>query len=1019
MKFSHEMLIANAGSGKTFRLTIRTIQLLAAGVEPEKIAALTFTRKAAGEFVSVLFIRLAAAAADPVRLRDLQRDADLPGFDQTACEAILRKLTQRLHRVCMGTIDSLFGRIARAFPLETGLADTFNVLSETARTAALLETLTSLFREQGRGDAAFTEFLNLVRQQSRKQSELAVFHSLLTSVGKLHEKFLATPSGTVWGDENLIWPDGCAMLNAPAPLPAAEALWSAIESTHPDLDAVATAWWTDLVEQVRSWTQGGKESEKVTKLIKKDPSFDADSGRHYYPTGGGRKARVYLNPMVSSACEAFHFSMLQPLLREALRRSDALHRLLTGFEKIYGRQVRQRGMLTFSDITAILAEQVDAPLWRASVGYRIDEKFDHWLVDEFQDTSRLQWRVLGGLVDEIIQDTDGTRSFFYVGDTKQAIYSWRGGDPRLFFEIANHYNQSGTERIVGSKPLDVSFRSDPEIIDVVNSVFGNLRGVADELELPSRAVAEWESAWVKHAVAEKNQAGRGCVRWLTVDDDEAEFDDPVDEAVRKILKEVRPWERGWVCAVLMRDNKSLAELAAHLSAAQIPVAVEGSSNPCLDNPLGTALLAAFQSAASPDDRQAEALLACSPCASVWLDGGIDSFRERMLSRIAGEGCAPTVQSLLDQISSGLDPFLTSRAGEFVSAAMSFDSGRQSTDDVGAFVNHIANYNRQEPEGTGLVRLMTIHQAKGLTFDMTIVAGMGNRFSGDRSGGELVLGKNRNEAIWGLLLPSKELTSRDPVLDEAREEALATSTYGELCAAYVAMTRPRHGLYLVTKKLKEKTASKNLSRLLTLTLESSGDGFSCGDEKWFESRARVDDAVRTAVAPVVHLPGPLYRTPNSAGPSQAGKTDSFLAFSALQIGREVHEVLSTLEWSVKVTLPPQLLVESRNKLARFLKSDQARELFTAPKTLHHLWRERSFECVIDGNWVAGIFDRVLVHLGEDGVPQSAEIVDFKTDETDSATLEKRHAGQMTIYEKAAALLLGLPSEKIRARLVAVA
>ncbi|MEO6847435.1 MAG: UvrD-helicase domain-containing protein [Chthoniobacterales bacterium] len=83
----------------------------------------------------------------------------------------------------------------------------------------------------------------------------------------------------------------------------------------------------------------------------------------------------------------------------------------------YGRSVRGQGLLTFSDITSLLADQVDD---------------DHWLLDEFQDTSRLQWKVIGTLVDEIIQDTDGDRSFFYLGDTKQAIYSWRGGDPALF-----------------------------------------------------------------------------------------------------------------------------------------------------------------------------------------------------------------------------------------------------------------------------------------------------------------------------------------------------------------------------------------------------------------------------------------------------------------------------------------------------------------------------------------------------------------------------------------------------------
>ena len=89
------------------------------------------------------------------------------------------------------------------------------------------------------------------------------------------------------------------------------------------------------------------------------------------------------------------------------------------------------------------------------MNFRLDSSYDHWLLDEFQDTSRLQWQALRDLVDEVIQSDSGQRSFFYVGDTKQAIYAWRGGDPRLFDEIADFYNASGTQRIDTSEALDV------------------------------------------------------------------------------------------------------------------------------------------------------------------------------------------------------------------------------------------------------------------------------------------------------------------------------------------------------------------------------------------------------------------------------------------------------------------------------------------------------------------------------------------------------------------------------------
>ena len=77
---------------------------------------------------------------------------------------------------------------------------------------------------------------------------------------------------------------------------------------------------------------------------------------------------------------------------------------------------------------------------RLFIDFRLDAEIDHWLLDEFQDTSFGQWSVLRNLIDEAVQDPTGARSFFYVGDVKQSVFAWRGGDPRLFREIFNHYN---------------------------------------------------------------------------------------------------------------------------------------------------------------------------------------------------------------------------------------------------------------------------------------------------------------------------------------------------------------------------------------------------------------------------------------------------------------------------------------------------------------------------------------------------------------------------------------------------
>ncbi|MEO7932366.1 MAG: UvrD-helicase domain-containing protein [Chthoniobacterales bacterium] len=1002
----HEMLIANAGSGKTYRLTVRTITLLAMGVEPGKIAALTFTRKAAGEFMAAVFLRLADAATNPASLQTLQRDTNM-ALDAARCRELLVVLTSQMHRLCMGTIDSLFGRIARSFPLETGLAGDFSVLSETVRQAACRETLASLFREQGENEERFQDFLDLVRQQSRKQSERQVFDTLLKSVNTLHDKFLTTPPDTVWGDASSIWPDGCAILQAGDVSTAADALWDAIITTHPMLDQKAMDAWEKNLQAVRESSPERSWSKEVKTFVEKKPSIDKETEAEYLPTGGAKAARVYLNAAVSQARRELLHALIKPRLEDLLRRSRALHGVLGAFEVTYNRLVRSLGQLTFSDITSVLAAQVDSPDWRATVGYRLDTKFDHWLLDEFQDTSRLQWKVLHGLVDDIIQDTDGTRSFFYVGDTKQALYSWRGGDPRLFFEIARHYNRPGAERIVKADPLDVSYRSDPKIIEVINRVFGHLTYLSEPLQLPEKTTSEWTQAWVAHEVAEHLSNNTGYVRWQPVekDDDDEDTGNPIDREIVSILQETRPWERGWSCAALKRSNKSVEALAALLQSHGIPVAVEGKANPCTDNPLGVALLSAFRFVASPEDKLSGMF------AAAMLDEGEFKFREQALATIAREGFTGATQAWLNRMELRSEPFLTSRAHDFLTAATQFDATRQMSDDIGSFVHHIENYQRQEPEGAGVVRVMTVHQAKGLTLDMTIVSGLdAEPLAKDDSAGSLALEKNRLGELWGMLLPGGEISKNDPVLNEARMDLLSTSAYGELCTAYVAMTRPRHGLYLLTKKIKPNSTCKNFAKLLELSLGYTETSYELGDRDWYLTRPLLGKTADVEDVSIPILPKPLHGTPHSLGPS-AKANPVFFSAEAARIGTEVHSALAQIEWLEDGAALPA----STRKL---LVSPEVKAVFSKPAGPFLLWRERAFECVLNDAWVAGIFDRVLIHLDTNGTPVAADVVDFKTEKGDSQSLQTKHAGQISTYQRAAAVLLGLDIAQVSSRIVGV-
>ncbi|MFO1490878.1 MAG: UvrD-helicase domain-containing protein [Kiritimatiellia bacterium] len=225
----------------------------------------------------------------------------------------------------------------------------------------------------------------------------------------------------------------------------------------------------------------------------------------------------------------------------------------------------------------------------------------HWLLDEFQDTSDLQWAVLGNLVDEVMQDAGDERRFFCVGDVKQAIYGWRGGNARLFDRLLERY-----AGVLHVEPLPESFRSCPAVIEAVNRLFSDISFGA---VIPQRVEERWAALWEEHTVAERNRGLSGCTAVIDCPLDGRSYKDNVLAAVlppmRELLRTINPPARGLDCAILVRSNtEALAvveDLRAHLP--DLPVLLEGQSG-LMDCPAVLVLLSALRAAFHPADQAA-------------------------------------------------------------------------------------------------------------------------------------------------------------------------------------------------------------------------------------------------------------------------------------------------------------------------------------------------------------------------------------------------------------------------------
>ena len=1003
------LIVANAGSGKTYRLVTRCLELMARGQAPDKILALTFTRKAAAEFLQKVFGRLTTAIRNPSELEKLRGELGDASLTTDQCLEWLRYLTAALPRLAMGTMDGFYGRILRAFPFELGLGHEFRLLDNAGLADQRQMVLDRLFATATAAPNGLNQLVELLRQQTRLHSGQKVHSVVEQAVTALQQCYLETSPGITWGDPHTIWPHGSALLAAGNVSDAIEALRSEMRLTNPDLGDAAWTQWETWFALAAAHRPPRRMDDKLSDFLSKKLTGgtpDKNTGELYVPVGRKTEDRLYLRGRLPELREALRLALIKLEIEAKLSTSRALHGLLARYEKIYDSTVRETGALTFSDITRFLADGVDEP-WRRDLDYRLDARYDHWLLDEFQDTSRLQWKILQPLADEIIQDSSLSRSFFYVGDTKQAIYGWRGGDARLFWEIRDRYNRGSTP-VVHEQSLAVSRRSARSIVQVVGEVFApaTIEKHAADFRWPPGCVEAWQRAWVDHQ--SHDQAGEGFASFRMVSACEEDKEGAVPREVLKIIREVDPLARGLDCAILVRSNDELARYVALLKESGIPVAAEGKTNPCLATPVGRALLDLIRAIAVPADEIARAHALASPWSKI-IDGDFGKFAEGARRHAATDGFAALLRSWI-ACADALRVAPATDLQPFAAIASDYDTLRSVAGDWVPLVRLIEHFQAEENELPGAVRVMTIHQAKGLGVDMVILPELhGRALSAFREEGGILLQRAADGSVqWGLSLPRKDLCEADPVLHQAREDMRARQSYEALCVLYVAMTRAKLALYCVAAGGRNE---KNAGNWLEKTFP--GDDSTRrerGDAQWFQAYApRQNSPASSSVTESL----PPTESSSAVSPSKQKSIPMSLILSdgsARQLGNEVHAALARLAWLGEEPDFEGISEMASDRVRKFLTSERSAVL-KKPEGATILWRERAFEVEIEGKFIGGIFDRVHISLDQDQKPTSAVVLDFKTGPGD-------YQAQLESYRQAAAQLLGLDIDSIKAQMVVI-
>ncbi len=1053
-RLANEMILASAGSGKTYQLTNRYIRLMALGAAPERIIALTFTRKAAGEFFDEILRKLAGAVRDEAGAAALAEAIECPGIERERFLEMLSLLISRMHLLELGTLDGFFYRVVRNFPFELGLAGAPEILDENAVRIEKLRVYDQVFRRPGAGEEARRDFLEAFKQATWGTEEKRLLTLLDRFVDEHHRAYLAAPEGNLWGRAARIWPRGnpwlAAKVDPEKELAVLEACFGGLTLTSRQRET-----WEKFRDALGEWKPGAPWAREmntpVGNILK---AWDQLQTGEADFTLGGKKLRVSgegCRALVNLVCYLFGAE-----LEKKLQVTRGLYDVLRAYETVYGELVRSSGRLTFADILILLsgaAADGGAPTLgqgggegggdRLEIDYRLDARYDHWLLDEFQDTGYAQWRVLSGLIDEVLQDPEGRRSFFYVGDVKQAIYAWRDGDVRLFREIFDHYNGGAGDRIV-ERRMSESRRSGPAVIETVNRVFGD-HAVLDAL-FPESSVKRWREGWDTHRAHYRDMAG--CVRFVQASDKEAR-----DALLLETLREVDPLNRGLSCAVLVQRNDTVQEILHCLrEEGGFPVVAESDIRPGVDNPLGAVLSSLFQYAAHPGDRFAREHLLMTPLgrrAEEEVSGGLAVAGRKVLETVHRDGFAAAAADEIARLESlgDLDVFSRQRAEEILAAAREFDrSGERAIAD---FVDFLAAYSIRETGTPEAVQVMTIHKAKGLGFDVVILPELGGRKLAQRRKGLGVCRNKDREVEWVLDMPAKDIVENDEVLARYDAEAAADACYEKFCQLYVAMTRAKRAMYLIGEPVKPTSTSRNFMKLLDETLNAgepesrrigeveAGVVYEEGNPQWYLQIEGAEESPEPAAElPVRAFPGRPRRRRQTPSRAKARKVPAASLFSlesreSLDYGTRVHEIFSRIEWfdtdtperieaikNEEAEVP--MTAEACDEVLACLREKAIREALAPPGPQAETWRERSFEVILEDEWLTGTFDRVTVEKDESGRIQRASILDFKTDKADPATpldvAESGYAGQLHVYRRVLAFMTGLEETEISCRLL---
>ncbi len=874
---------ASAGTGKTKVLIDRVLRLMlprggGTGQEatrPDKILCLTFTKTAAAEMSNRIYKKLGNWAVMP----DDALKTDLKNLmGETPPEATVhaaRRLFARVLDTPGGlkflTIHSFCQSVLKRFPVEAGLPPHFELMDEQSAIEYLTRSLHDIIAATKRDPQsplalAFNQLVLHLDPDSMNDlmSKIMSKRSHLARILDAHDDRDGRADNTISGVYRHLGLD---------PSETEEKVLSGVCNLHAEdeknlkLVLQALLNGSDTDQKKAAFMQPWLEQKDRRAAL-----FDSYR-RAFFTQAGEISARHATQKAEKTFAQA-----KEVMQREAERLLEILNKrravklaalnasLLTVASEMVGRYEkykRQTDRLDYEDLIIKTSELLAEKSMVSWVLFKLDDGIDHILVDEAQDTSPYQWRVIEALSLEFFSGMgtrgDVLRTLFVVGDEKQSIFSFQGAEPKKFFEMQKFFGERVREVQDGWEVfLEHSFRSTRAVLDVVDATFAD--------ENVRRGVVADIARDVRHVAFRQGQAGMVEI-WPLIRpekrDEQESWQMPVsvergDNAASQLAKKIAGTIHGWIedkeilvsknravragdVLILVQSRGALVEMLMRaLKEAKVPVA--GIDRMTLTQEIAVMdLLALAAFALLPRDDLTLATLLKSPLVGLGEDdlyalcygrngsllGAVQAQRPDIAAYLykwvnkAGEATpyeffaeALNTPCFADH-TSGRRAFYGRLGGdihdaldEFLNAALNYEQSH--TPSLQKFTDWFMRgeseiKREQEAHNANQVRIMTVHAAKGLQAPIVFLPDSAKKSHDHNKARIRLIWPPENAVAGGLRVPlwspraEFDADSYAALRDAAREGQ--EEEYRRLL--YVALTRAEDRLYVCGFQTRKK------------------------------------------------------------------------------------------------------------------------------------------------------------------------------------------------------------------------